>query len=356
MGSGMSRIHRCQEIRASFKGMSRTPRRRIATGAARGIRPPARTANASAASSAAPHATVHTIGTLITALTAIGALVFTGLSLNATRDQVEVAQQGQYTDRYTKAVEQLDQTGPEHLQTRLGGIYALRRLTVDSPRDQPTIINVLVTFITATIQRNEAMTDRPDSYETTCSDRIAPDIQAAVTALIERDRARDADTAPDREMFLFEACMASGQFNGAQLIAADLDSANLNAANLNAANLRGASLRGAHLHRADLREVNLHGADVNAANLSGADLRGAYLRGADLTGADLTWADLTGADLRGANLTEADLREADLTKADLTGATLTMADLKRANLQDSRHKYTLVDNAETDSETKGKWW
>jgi hypothetical protein len=84
---------------------------------------------------------------LITALTAVGALIFTALSLNATRDQVAVAEQGQYTDRYSRTIEQLGQQGEDQLQVRLGAIYALERLARDSPRDQSTIIEVLAAFI-----------------------------------------------------------------------------------------------------------------------------------------------------------------------------------------------------------------
>ncbi|MEV4317828.1 hypothetical protein [Actinocrispum sp. NPDC049592] len=70
------------------------------------------------------------VTSLVTAITAVGALVFTGLSLNATRDQVAITEQGQFTDRYSKAVEQIGQQGPEHLQVRLGGLYALERLAM----------------------------------------------------------------------------------------------------------------------------------------------------------------------------------------------------------------------------------
>jgi hypothetical protein len=43
--------------------------------------------------------------------------------------QLRVTREGQITDRYTKAVEQL---GSEHLDVRLGGIYALERIARDS--------------------------------------------------------------------------------------------------------------------------------------------------------------------------------------------------------------------------------
>jgi hypothetical protein len=51
-----------------------------------------------------------------------------------------LARQGQVTDRYTKAIEQL---GSDKLEVRIGGIYALERIAHDSPRDHPTIMEVL---------------------------------------------------------------------------------------------------------------------------------------------------------------------------------------------------------------------
>jgi hypothetical protein len=128
------------------------------------------------------------ITSLITAITAIGALIFTGLSLNATRDQVAIAQaqnavaeQGQFTERYSKAVEQIGQQGADHLQVRLGGIYALESLAYDSPRDQPTILEVLTAFIRTT--------DQPRTIPgNTCPTRsVEADIQAALTVLGRRN-------------------------------------------------------------------------------------------------------------------------------------------------------------------------
>jgi hypothetical protein len=63
------------------------------------------------------------VTSMIMALTAIGALIFTGLSLNATRDQVSIAQsqnalseQGQVTDQFTKP--STSSTGPAPTTSR----------------------------------------------------------------------------------------------------------------------------------------------------------------------------------------------------------------------------------------------
>jgi hypothetical protein len=60
---------------------------------------------------------------------------------------VSIAAQGQFTERYSRAIEQVGQQGPDRSQIRIGGTYALERVARDSPRDQSTIIEVLVTFI-----------------------------------------------------------------------------------------------------------------------------------------------------------------------------------------------------------------
>jgi hypothetical protein len=84
------------------------------------------------------------VGVATALLAAIGALVFNGISANATRQQTELARQAEITDRYSKAVAQL---GDQSIDVRLGAIYALERITHDSPSDQPTITEVLAAFI-----------------------------------------------------------------------------------------------------------------------------------------------------------------------------------------------------------------
>ncbi|ROP38746.1 pentapeptide repeat-containing protein [Saccharothrix texasensis] len=304
---------------------------------------------------------------MITALTASGALVFTGFSLNATQKQVALSEQGQYTDRYTKAVEQLDQTGPERLQTRLGGIYALQRLAADSPRDQPTIVNVLGTFISSTVHRADPAAD------IRCPDRIAPDIQAAFTVLTTRDHAHDTDTTPPAEgqLDLRGACLARGRFVGADLRGTDLTRATLkwtdltraraDHADLTEVDLTGATLDGANLSTARLPRAHLGGAQMSETYLVSAKLTGADLRSANLVQADLGSATLTGASFGEAVLIGADPGRADLTAADLSGARLDGADLTGARLHGARlvgasHDGTRVELTTTDHTTTGRWW
>jgi hypothetical protein len=69
-----------------------------------------------------------------TAAVAIAGFSFSRRTLEDTRD-------GQIADRYTRAIEQL---GSSTIDVTIGGIYALERITFDSPRDHPTVMEVLV--------------------------------------------------------------------------------------------------------------------------------------------------------------------------------------------------------------------
>jgi len=300
-------------------------------------------------------------------LLTLGAGLFAAAALLFTARNFTLSREGQVTDRYTKAIEQL---GSDKLDVRIGGIYALERVARDSARDQPTVMEVVSAFVREHSHEQWPPSD-PGGREQARSTR--PDVQAAVTIVVRRDARRDIQRIDLHGANLTGANLLTVDLSaGANLTGADLRDANLTGAyltyaDLRGANLRGANLTGAFLARTNLTEAYLTGADLShavlfaahlagagldEADLTGTDLRGANLtgtrlRGAGLTGAHLTHANLTRADLRGANLTGADLRAtgdlgadvhagANLTQADLTGADLTRADLTGVDLTGTR--------------------
>ena len=260
---------------------------------------------------------------------AVGALWFTARNFTLARRQVDLArqamevtergqqraleltEQGQVTDRYTKAIEQL---GSDKLDVRIGGIYALERVARDSPRDHSTVMDVLAAFVREH-SREQWPPVKPEAEPPRRTTR--PDVQAAVTVIGRRNLEHDR----------LAINLADADLPYVDLGGANLDGANLSGANLIRAKLIIANLRGANLNIANLRGARLRGADLSGADLSGADLTGADLSSAILTGADLVIAILTSADLH-----NADLRNAILTDADLTGAGLSSAGLSGAHL------------------------
>ena len=262
--------------------------------------------------------------TLGAGLVAAGALLFTARSFVLSRE-------GQVTDRYTKAVEQL---GSDKLDVRIGGIYALERVARDSAKDHSTVIEVLTAFIRG---HSREQWPQPDADSPVQERSTRPDVQAAVTVVGRREAKRDIGAIDLTRADLTHAILTGATLGGADLTAATLGGADLTGTDLTHANLSAADVSSATFGSAKLTGADLTGADLTGTDLTGATLGSAKLTRADLTSTDLTSTDLTSTDLTDATLDEAVLTGADLTgaklnRATLTGAKLTRADLTRADL------------------------
>jgi Pentapeptide repeats (8 copies) len=225
-----------------------------------------------------------------------GAAVLVGLYF--TWSSLEVSREGQVTERFTKAIDQLgavNDKGEKQLELRLGGIYALERIARDSARDHWPIIEVLTTYVrehapwppkppkdTPPPQDKSSLTGDPAAAQGQSPPKLATDIQAILTVLGRRT-------------------LTYGNGEEQPL---DLRGTDLHGADLEEAILEYANLRGAHLEGARLQSVYLQGAELRGAHLEGAHLGGAYLEGASLRRARLEKANFWGAHLAGAkNLT-----------------------------------------------------
>lgn len=319
------------------------------------------------------------VPTFLTAAAAIAGLIFTGLSLRAT-------EQGQITDRYDKAVSQLGSSDP---YVHVGGIYALERIAHDSPADQPTIVQVLSTYM----QGRAAQTSAGDcDRQIMSTSSPAIDAHAAFTVLARRDPANDGGAtvrvpglclpgviAPraqlrDSELShvtltaavlvdsdfhnanltnavigcrdmrvagscanlrrsdLTDASLTNAALMGCDLQQTHLDNATLVGADLTRANLIQSTMIGVHMVHAQFDQANMQDTTITRAELSGAHLVGAQLSGADLSESDFSGSDLTGATLFSTRIANGRLAGATLTNAVLVGADLSGADLAGANL------------------------
>ncbi len=82
---------------------------------------------------------------LITAYFTWRRVTATESQVRVAQEQARIAQEGQITERFTRAIEQLGDR--EHLEVRLGGIYALERIAKDSRDDHWTIMEVLTAYV-----------------------------------------------------------------------------------------------------------------------------------------------------------------------------------------------------------------
>jgi hypothetical protein len=228
----------------------------------------------------------------------------TQISRAASRDELRLSREGQLTDRFTRAVDQL---GSSNVAVRVGGIYALGRIAEESITDRTSIADLLAAYV----RRNAPWPPDPASPFPADFplDQLphlsvrAPDIQAIMTVLGRRT------PSPSHPAAWISLDLARTDLRRSALVGANLHRARLRGASLARAWLFKADLGGVDLREADLRDAKLREAiadlttwwpdedfDPKAAgirvrpDLENADLRGSFLRGNDLTGVSLRGA------------------------------------------------------------------
>jgi hypothetical protein len=207
-------------------------------------------------------------------------LLFTARNLRATQDKLDIDRQGQLTNRFIQATSQLGaelKGGQPNIEVRLGGIYALNRISMDWPKDYWPIADVLTAYVRHNARWSAPSLGAQESTPTT-------DIQGILTIL---GRSNPPGGFDDRHKL---------DLRNTDLRGAEFWDAHLEWTDFWGAHLDGAKLWGAFLCHAKLEHAHLAG-----AILRGAKLEGASLEGADVTGAvfdrDTVWP--TGFDARG---------------------------------------------------------
>ena len=191
-------------------------------------------------------------------------LLFSARNLRATQDKLDIDRQGQLTNRFIQATGQLGaelKDGQPNVEVRLGGIYALNRISNDWPKDYWPIADVLTAYVRHNARWSEPSTPSPDPKPST-------DIQAILTVLGRNDP--PGGFSEHRKLDLRGTDLRGAEFWDARLEWTDLWGAHLEGAKLWGAVLRHAKLEQAHLAGANLRGANLDGASLEGADVAGA--------------------------------------------------------------------------------------
>ncbi|MBO3750507.1 pentapeptide repeat-containing protein [Streptosporangiaceae bacterium NEAU-GS5] len=198
--------------------------------------------------------------TLLQGMAAAVALSGIGLGATMTLRQIRVHREGQFIDRFSKAIEHLSS---DHIGTRMGGVYAMEQIA-----------------------------------------EVAPDYRGHIAALLASFVRQQAPWPPLRP--LEEVDIERRRYHGG--VRDDIGAA-LGALGRRAMVLPGT---GIELEKVDLRGVHLTGQDLSGFCFAHSNLDDGILAGCDLSNATFTGASLRGADLTGATLTGADFTDADL--------------------------------------------
>jgi hypothetical protein len=191
-------------------------------------------------------------------------LLFTARNLRATQDKLDIDRQGQLTNRFILAAGQLGadlKDGAPNVAVRLGGIYALNRISRDWPKDYWPIAEVLTAYV-----RHNARWD--PTTVAVAGKKPQTDIQAILTVL-------GRDDPPEAFSERHKLDLRNTDLRGAEFWDAHLEWTDFWGAHLEGAQFWGACLRHAKFDRANLAAANLRGANLEHATLDGAELTGA---------------------------------------------------------------------------------
>lgn len=237
-----------------------------------------------------------------------------GIGIYFAWGNLTTAREGQITERFTRAVDQL---GSEKIGIRLGGIYSLERVSKESEKDYWSIMEILTAFVREN-SPNTGIENR-DVHGILKQKKVSLDIQAILSVIRRRNNPFNV-----------------GEFNSLNLSSsylgwADLRNINLAGANLQWTDFYGSGLQWANFERAILEEVIFEDANLKRTNFQGAKLGSANFKKASLIEAIFVEADLSGADFIEADLQGANFERAILGGVNLKGAKhLTVDQLSKA--------------------------
>ena len=222
-----------------------------------------------------------------------------------------LGRRGQLTDRYAKAIALL---ASGQITERLGGVYALEHLMIESDREHETVIEVLAAFIRE--RGSEAGSQghghaEHEHHHKDGSEKPRPetDVQAALTVIGRRPKRAERN---DIDLSYADLCGATLDghlegviFWGAQLKSAVMIGGHLKRAVFCWAQMQDADISWGHLQCANFSYAQMQGVTLLNARLRSADFTKADLKDSTLCGASLIWAKLSGTQLQGADFVTA---------------------------------------------------
>ncbi len=191
----------------------------------------------------------------------------------------------------------------DRLESRLGAIFSLEQIANTNPSYYWTIIEILESFI-----RYRGAIDISDSN----FEKVKPDVQAALTAIIRRQGVDPEGKIIDLE----STCLNYASLNNAHCLI-DAKRIKLNGFRFYKCQLVKANFFRAILSEISFREANLEGANFSDTELDRVTFFGANCRGADFSNAVFLEVSLKYADLTEAKITEEQLEHVKLCRTKL---------------------------------------
>jgi uncharacterized membrane protein YhaH (DUF805 family) len=204
-------------------------------------------------------------------LALVATLAITTYQVSETRrsssENLRIAEEGQVTERLSRAVDQLGArypTGGVPIDIRVGGVYSLSRIGIDSERDRGAIIAIL----TAYVKNNLHSLHGPAARGEACSrerkasrHELRPDVEFALRSLTPLTAA-EVESIPSRD--------PDAVYLVSDLAGANFADVSLTEARFTGIDFEGASFRNADLSRTAFEDLSLTNTDFRDACLEDA--------------------------------------------------------------------------------------
>ncbi len=270
------------------------------------------------------------------------------------QQQINIAQTGQYSERYAKAASMLSE---DELSVREAGVFSLKELAVADPEGHYfPVQNLLCAFVR---DRSRSYTvPKPNMSLIVSQDAdLEPSNSDIIEALrafsdlrskVNKKREREIGWKPDLKGVWFVGLPRNSR--SFDLSYADLDGAYFSRSKLELLNLYGSIIRntvfsqcvlkGACFISAKVVKVDFTGVNLEYASFHSAELAHCIFDNAKLMKANFAATDMSFVKFIGSNLKHADLKGAQVFAADFTRANFKYADLKGASFSSSTFNQT----------------
>jgi len=280
-----------------------------------------------------------------------------GLILAAQRTKTaqrtaENAEQGQITDRFSKAVELLSS---ENVTTRVGGIYALKRIAEDSAsRDHEPAMNTIASFIQSaspyqqTIEHNNDIANRiANGIDTIDWKAIrAPDVFAALETLSRRtEKQVKYECQADYAVEIGECNLSYFDLTKIKVTKVSIEGCNLKGSILDGAEFNGVFADGVNFSSGRIHGFLSNRSQFNGADLNNIELFDSYIenscfdhsafRGSHLNGATFNTCEMQCSDFSFTTIEESEFKNSQMSATAFSGSDITKLTLTSTNLQDS---------------------
>jgi uncharacterized protein YjbI with pentapeptide repeats len=235
-------------------------------------------------------------------------LFLTWRRARAADETLKVAREQHVTDRLSKAIEQLgasEETRPV-VEIRIGAIYALERLSMDSPRDYWAIVNILGEYL--------SQHARPENLQATTlktflnTNFIRSDLKASLTVL---GRRRDPSPCLGFRLRLVNCYLPwttiAGNFERTDMVNCDFSRGGFLMADFSLSSIGRVDFRNCELYRVKFDHTNQGFVSYEGSKMEGVSFCDATLSRVDFRGAACLWVDFRGAKLAFVNIAGCDL-------------------------------------------------